>query len=280
MPSSSHSSAKAACSATKPQPTQAASARAATSASRPVVVEVAALRRPRSSTWWPGRADGLVGLADEQRVAVGLGVQRDRRSAGAARDRSAPHRVDHPHGGLAPVHDRDPLERPLLARLARRVRNGASGRHRPRRAARSCGSPRGDPDVALLVDDPTSTPSSRRTRREQRAAVLGGREGGHAVDVLRQGEPAVGSDLPDAGRLEEQLDQARSHLERLRGRLVVGWKVGREEAHDRAVALPGALEDLVGGTVEVDAVDRVGSTASAVVSVRLPRPPGPLGARG
>ena len=54
------------------------------------------------------------------------------------------------------------------------------------------------------------------------------------------------------------------------GRLVVGGQVGGEPADRVAVVAPGAVEHLVGGAVEVDAVDRVVPTDA----------PSPCGAGG
>ncbi len=61
-----------------------------------------------------GGADrvGLVGLPGEHGRALAVGEQRDRRGLWPARVLrvQVPHRVDEPHGGLAPVDDGDPLE--------------------------------------------------------------------------------------------------------------------------------------------------------------------------
>ena len=58
--------------------------------------------------------DGLVGHLDVQRVAVGVGVDRD------GRDAHAPRRLDDPAGDLAPVGDEDLLEHAPSAPARRR----------------------------------------------------------------------------------------------------------------------------------------------------------------
>jgi hypothetical protein len=115
MPSRSHSSANSAWPATKPHPTQTASADASRRArSSALVVDAAAVERER-----------LVGVADEHRVALGLGVERDDAYRLAAVDVELAHRVDDPHGGLAAVDDRKAREGALHRSAAHR-RDGRS----------------------------------------------------------------------------------------------------------------------------------------------------------
>jgi hypothetical protein len=110
MPSCSHRSAKPACSATNPQPTQAASARASTSARASSSWSRYGDRGPRRLARTGADADGVVGLADEHRVALRLGVQGDGAGSGAVGLAERTHGVDQTHRGLATVHDRDALE--------------------------------------------------------------------------------------------------------------------------------------------------------------------------
>ena len=74
-PSRSQSSAKSGCSATKPQPTQAASARGWPAPTRAAEVEVAVRRSVEMMP--PGRGSTPRRLADEHRLVLGRGVERD-----------------------------------------------------------------------------------------------------------------------------------------------------------------------------------------------------------
>ncbi len=56
------------------------------------------------------QVEGLVGLADEHRPPVGLGVERDRPEVEPVFDVVLADGVDEPHRRLAPVDDGDPLE--------------------------------------------------------------------------------------------------------------------------------------------------------------------------
>ena len=78
MPSRSHSSANSGCSATKPHPAHDGVGARGERALERAVVEV-----PLPSHAGRGRAVGLVGLADEHRVALGLGVEGDVRIGSA-----------------------------------------------------------------------------------------------------------------------------------------------------------------------------------------------------
>ena len=116
-PSHSHSSANAGCSATKPQPGQAASARVC--AQRPLeppevqVGDLAPAVRPLDHR----RAEvaGLVRLAHEERAALGLGVEGDRVEA-LALAVELERGVDEAEGRLTAVDDRDPAEAALHGR--------------------------------------------------------------------------------------------------------------------------------------------------------------------
>ena len=113
IPRRSHSSANSACSATNPQPTQAASARASTSArsSRPIV-QVAALHLPVALVPEGGRAQahGVVGVAHEHGAPVGLGVQGDGGDGAVLLPGELPHGVDEAHRALPAVDDGHSLE--------------------------------------------------------------------------------------------------------------------------------------------------------------------------
>ncbi len=103
----SHSSANAGSSATKPQPTQAASApRLQQGLLQHGEVEVGAGR---------GRAQrvGQVGLPDERRRPVRVGVEGDGLDPGPGFRGEVPDGMDQPHGGLSAVHDGDTTEQGL-----------------------------------------------------------------------------------------------------------------------------------------------------------------------
>ena len=115
-PISSIMSANAGCSATKPQPGQTASARGLDQrALEPLVVEVGA-GALAVVVDGRGRAEavGLVGVADEHRAALGLGVERDDadrivRALGV----ELADGVDETHRGLAAIDDGETAKRAL-----------------------------------------------------------------------------------------------------------------------------------------------------------------------
>ena len=149
-------------------------ARLAQGALQRLVVDVAAVERDR-----------LVGVADEHRVALGLGVERDDAYRLGAVDVELAHGVDDPHGGLAAVDDRKTGERALHRSAAhrradrrervetdrRRRRSGRAGRRgrltaRRRRLLRVCPRPQCD---VLGRAARAQAPGSIEPRRDGRA---------------------------------------------------------------------------------------------------------------
>ena len=112
IPSRSQSSAKAGCSATKPQPTHAASApRLDERALEALVVEVGAeLGAVGAVDHRRAEAVALVGLADEQRVALLLGVEGDDADRLVALLVELADGVDGAHRRLAAVDDGEARE--------------------------------------------------------------------------------------------------------------------------------------------------------------------------
>jgi hypothetical protein len=124
-----------------------------------VVVEVGG-PGPGGLTRTGSDADRLVGLADEHRVPLRVGVQRDRAGSGAVGVAERAHGVDQPHRRLATVDDGDALEHGGLLRGA--ARDTAARGAAPRRR-----HPRPDVDVRFRILRPVA---ARRQARSSSVA--------------------------------------------------------------------------------------------------------------
>ena len=75
------------------------------------------------------------------------------------------------------------------------------------------------------------------------------------MNVQRQAHPALYAHFPESGGLEAKLDQPRRHERRHRRWLVIARQVFRHLADHPFSIPPRPLQNLVRGTVEVDAID-------------------------
>ena len=205
IPRRSQSSANSGCSATKPQPTHAASApRLGQRPLELVVIEVAAL----------AQAVALVGLADEQRVALGLDVKRDDPDRVIALPVELAHRADGAHRGLAAIDDRKSPEGTLDHRAPAPASSAARFGHRRTHGVKA----------AVDVHDLAGDPSGEVGQQEQDR--IGNRPGVLAVpadrrlpaphlrELLEAGDPARRDRAQRAGRNQVHADPARTEVAR------------------------------------------------------------------